>query len=32
MTRRLPVAIFFATFAFYMLTSGREPAWGVAHG
>ena len=32
MTRRLPLAIFLATFSFFMVTSGREPAWGDAHG
>jgi hypothetical protein len=26
-----PIAIFFAVFAFYLLTSSREPAWGDAH-
>ncbi len=28
----MPTAIFFAVFAFNLLTSGREPAWGDAHG
>jgi hypothetical protein len=29
-SRRWPIAIFVAVFAFYLLTTGREPAWGDA--
>lgn len=30
--RKWSIAIFVAVFAFYYLTSSREPAWGDAHG